>query len=112
VRALLFTIAIHQTLNNAHRTDYKLKLPNGSDAAVSVCGPLTGETWGLDEAKDLGGRVRRDHGDFSLGKYNETLLVKDGMPMLVYENGEHVQRHRPDVGPLTSRRVEVSYEGL
>lgn len=71
-----------------YRQDTNFELPNGQFAALSVCGPLTNETWHLNEAKDLGGRVRRDHGDFSLGKYNETLEVKDGMPVLVYENGE------------------------
>lgn len=46
--------------------DYTFSSPGGKEFRINVCRSVASETWGLDDT-DVGGIVRRDHGDFSLG---------------------------------------------
>ncbi|KAJ7813281.1 hypothetical protein B0H14DRAFT_2377063, partial [Mycena olivaceomarginata] len=49
--------------------DYQLKTPQGHKLVLSVCKSVSHETWALkvEDPGLVGGFVRRDHGDFSLG---------------------------------------------
>ncbi|KIY73867.1 mannose 6-phosphate receptor domain-containing protein [Cylindrobasidium torrendii FP15055 ss-10] len=46
---------------------------DGNPIYLNVCRGVTSETWNLDEPKNVGGFVRKAHGDFSLGQVNTTL---------------------------------------
>jgi hypothetical protein len=71
------------------RKDYEFKLPNGLNASLNVCRSLADDVWKprVDHPEDIAGRVRRAHGDFSLGYKNTSFAVRDGMPVLVYQDG-------------------------
>lgn len=52
-----------------HRKDYTLTTPGGHEMVLSACKSVSHETWRL-EIQDpalVGGFVRQDHGDFSMG---------------------------------------------
>lgn len=67
--------------------DYTFSSPGGKEFRINVCRSVASETWNLDDP-DVGGVVRRDHGDFSLGKTNTTLdLSPDNTVRIVLTSG-------------------------
>ncbi|KAG7447562.1 mannose 6-phosphate receptor domain-containing protein [Guyanagaster necrorhizus] len=67
--------------------DYTFSSPGGKEFRINVCRSVASETWGLDDP-DVGGVVRRDHGDFSLGKTNTTLdLSPENIVRIVLTSG-------------------------
>ncbi|THU96288.1 mannose 6-phosphate receptor domain-containing protein [Dendrothele bispora CBS 962.96] len=71
-------------------TDYEFTSPGGHRFVLNVCRPIHGETWNLrvDDPADVAGFIRRDHGDFSIGKANTTLVKEKGDNVkLVMEDG-------------------------
>ncbi|KAF7354078.1 PLCXc domain-containing protein [Mycena venus] len=62
--------------------DYKFKTPEGHDMVLSACKSVSQETWHLEveDPGQVGGFVRRDHGDFSLGQKNTTLSFSSRAP--------------------------------
>ncbi|KAK0461741.1 mannose-6-phosphate receptor binding domain-containing protein [Desarmillaria tabescens] len=67
--------------------DYTFSSPGGKEFRINVCRSVASEIWGLDDP-DVGGVVRRDHGDFSLGKTNTTLdLSPDNTVRIVLTSG-------------------------
>ncbi|KAL0952188.1 hypothetical protein HGRIS_008799 [Hohenbuehelia grisea] len=71
------------------RKDYEFKSPGGHDFILNVCRAITHETWGMknEDPNQVAGYVRRDHGDFSIGKVNTTLSFQDGHVQLHYTDG-------------------------
>ncbi|KAJ8081005.1 hypothetical protein PM082_017841 [Marasmius tenuissimus] len=61
--------------------DYTFDTPGGHKFHLNVCQPVKTELWELSDP-EIGGFVRRDHGDFSVGLSNTTLLMSDGIPKL------------------------------
>ncbi|EEB98557.1 hypothetical protein MPER_01912, partial [Moniliophthora perniciosa FA553] len=47
--------------------DYQVQTPGGKDFYLNVCRGVATEAWGLGDAAEVGGFIRRDHGDFSVG---------------------------------------------
>jgi cation-dependent mannose-6-phosphate receptor len=49
--------------------DYEFKSPGGHTFTINVCRSPVREAFGLKDVdeKDIGGFLRRDHGDFSIG---------------------------------------------
>ncbi|KAF5343993.1 hypothetical protein D9758_012925 [Tetrapyrgos nigripes] len=58
--------------------DYDITTPGGHRIILNVCRSVQEETWNLkvDDPKDVAGFIRRDHGDFSIGKTNTTLVMQ------------------------------------
>ncbi|KAJ6613521.1 mannose-6-phosphate receptor binding domain-containing protein [Mycena sp. CBHHK59/15] len=81
-------------------TDYTLQTPGGHDLVLSACKSVSHETWGLKVPDPglVGGFVRGDHGDFSLGQTNTTLsfVSASAHPHLTYTSGSQC----PDGGQL------------
>ncbi|KDQ31574.1 hypothetical protein PLEOSDRAFT_1111859 [Pleurotus ostreatus PC15] len=69
--------------------DYEFKTLGGHDAVLNVCRAVQHETWGLktEDPSEVAGFIRKDHGDFSIGKVNTTLTVKDSNLLLTYHGG-------------------------
>ncbi|KAJ7149227.1 hypothetical protein C8R43DRAFT_1236564 [Mycena crocata] len=71
--------------------DYTLKTPGGHEMVLSACKSVSHETWGLkvEDPALVGGFIRRDHGDFSMGKTNTTLSFsgRAGHPHLTLASG-------------------------
>ncbi|KAF7300411.1 PLCXc domain-containing protein [Mycena chlorophos] len=76
-------------LNGLASGDYSVTTPGGHELTLSACKAVTKETWGLDDPKTVGGFVRKEHGDFSLGTLNTTLSFSSraGYPHLTYAGG-------------------------
>lgn len=74
----------------SHRSkDYHFKSPDGAAFSLNVCRALVDDTWNVKVPKpdEVGGTVRRAHGDFSLGSVNTTVDVRAGAPVLTYTGG-------------------------
>ncbi|KAJ8520466.1 hypothetical protein ONZ45_g2744 [Pleurotus djamor] len=58
--------------------DYEFKTQGGHQVALNVCRSVRHETWGLDveDPSEVGTFIRKDHGDFSMGKVNRSLDIK------------------------------------
>ncbi|KAJ8507698.1 hypothetical protein ONZ45_g9948 [Pleurotus djamor] len=58
--------------------DYEFKTQGGHQVVLNVCRSVRHETWGLDveDPGEVGAFIRKDHGDFSMGKVNRTLAIK------------------------------------
>ncbi|KAJ7609184.1 hypothetical protein DFH06DRAFT_1485893 [Mycena polygramma] len=71
--------------------DYTLKTAGGHEMVLSACKSVSHETWGLkvQDPALVGGFVRRDHGDFSIGQVNTTLSFsgRAGHPHLTLSSG-------------------------
>ncbi|KAJ6467562.1 hypothetical protein C8R47DRAFT_1024947, partial [Mycena vitilis] len=71
--------------------DYTLKTAGGHELVLSACKSVSHETWGLkvQDPALVGGFVRRDHGDFSIGQVNTTLSFsgRAGHPHLTLASG-------------------------
>ncbi|CEL63645.1 Putative mannose 6-phosphate receptor-like protein C530,09c OS=Schizosaccharomyces pombe (strain 972 / ATCC 24843) GN=SPBC530.09c PE=3 SV=1 [Rhizoctonia solani AG-1 IB] len=70
--------------------DYKFTSETGRNFSINVCQGVKSELWNpqhVDKKDTIGGFVRADHGDFSIGTYNTTLKVKNKHPVLIYEHG-------------------------
>ncbi|KAJ7142355.1 hypothetical protein C8R44DRAFT_974140 [Mycena epipterygia] len=71
--------------------DYTLTTPGGHDMVLSACKSVSHETWGLkmQDPGLVGGFVRQDHGDFSMGQTNTTLSFSGrvGHPHLTLASG-------------------------
>ncbi|KAL0576319.1 hypothetical protein V5O48_005668 [Marasmius crinis-equi] len=61
--------------------DYEIKTSGGRTLYLNVCRPVVKELWSLPDA-DVGGFIRKDHGDFSVGRSNTTLIMSDNTPKL------------------------------
>ncbi|KAF5375607.1 hypothetical protein D9757_008549 [Collybiopsis confluens] len=71
--------------------DYEISTENGHKILLNVCKPISTEMWGLKvpNAENVGGVIRKDHGDFSIGEKNTTLAMSEGNPKLVLKNGSN-----------------------
>jgi len=70
--------------------DYEIKTFSGKMLSLNVCQNVKTDMFGLKDdiqASDVGGFIRRGHGDFSLGKFNTTLSVLESRPRIVMSNG-------------------------
>uniref|UniRef100_A0A0W0FGG8 Autophagy-related protein 27 n=1 Tax=Moniliophthora roreri TaxID=221103 RepID=A0A0W0FGG8_MONRR len=67
--------------------DYQVQTPGGKEFYLNICRGVATEAWGLDDAAEVGGFIRRDHGDFSVGRTNTTLVMSDGKPKLRMTGG-------------------------
>ncbi|OCH90052.1 hypothetical protein OBBRIDRAFT_731498 [Obba rivulosa] len=69
--------------------DYEFWSPSGEHFIINVCKPVSNDTWAVnvDRPEDVAGFTRREHGDFSIGDANTTLLVRDGHPLLIMTEG-------------------------
>ncbi|EMD32523.1 hypothetical protein CERSUDRAFT_118565 [Gelatoporia subvermispora B] len=69
--------------------DYEFYSPSGEHFVINVCKPVSNDTWAVkvDNPEDVAGFTRREHGDFSIGDANTTLLVRDGHPLLIMTEG-------------------------
>ncbi|PPQ72414.1 hypothetical protein CVT24_002985 [Panaeolus cyanescens] len=70
--------------------DYDIKLPSGLTLSINICQNVKSELWGLKDGlkqEDVGGFVRRAHGDFAIGKVNSSLTIVDGRPRLSLSEG-------------------------
>ncbi|KAF9780919.1 mannose-6-phosphate receptor binding domain-containing protein [Thelephora terrestris] len=59
----------------------------GREDYINVCKSVQTETWALEDSGEVGGFTRKDRGDFSIGKVNTTLDVRDGHPLLIMKDG-------------------------
>ncbi|TFK69067.1 mannose 6-phosphate receptor domain-containing protein [Pluteus cervinus] len=69
--------------------DYEFKTPSGHRLVLNICGRIWTETFGLKDldAAQIGGFLRRDHGDVSIGALNTTVVVQDSHPRLYLLDG-------------------------
>jgi len=67
--------------------DYSFTTFEGREYYINVCKNVQTETWALEGSDDVGGFTRKDRGDFSIGKVNTTLDVRDGHPLLIMKDG-------------------------
>ncbi|RDB15728.1 hypothetical protein Hypma_003964 [Hypsizygus marmoreus] len=69
--------------------DYEFQTPGGHLFVINVCKRPVRETFGLKDANnaEIGGFVRRDHGDFSIGALNTTLSVEESRPRITLTDG-------------------------
>ncbi|KZT43817.1 mannose 6-phosphate receptor domain-containing protein [Sistotremastrum suecicum HHB10207 ss-3] len=71
------------------KTDYEVKT-EGRTYKLNVCRGLASEFWnpvGVDRPEDMGAKFVGEHGDFSIGQKNSTLVVEDNNPILIYSGG-------------------------
>ncbi|CAE6451808.1 unnamed protein product [Rhizoctonia solani] len=72
------------------KKDYTFTSESGRNFSLNVCQGVQSELWHpqhVDKTETIGGYVRMDHGDFSIGTYNTTIKVKNKHPVLIYEHG-------------------------
>lgn len=69
--------------------DYQFTSPGGHSFTLNVCKSVSHDTWNLQvpHPENVGGFIRRDRGDFSIGEANTTLQMKTGHPLLLLEGG-------------------------
>ncbi|KAJ7204993.1 hypothetical protein GGX14DRAFT_459094 [Mycena pura] len=69
--------------------DSKLTTPGGHELIISACKAVSHETWRLSDPLSVGGFVRRDQGDFIIGRVNTTLSFsgRAGYPHLTLSSG-------------------------
>ncbi|KAJ7280996.1 mannose-6-phosphate receptor binding domain-containing protein [Mycena rebaudengoi] len=72
--------------------DHKLTTPGGHDVVLSACQSIKQETWGqkLEDPAKVGGFMRGDHGDISLGQTSTQLTFSGGTtprPQLTLSSG-------------------------
>lgn len=70
--------------------DYTFTSNSGRNFSINVCQGVKTELWNpqhVDKPETIGGFVRGDHGDFSIGTFNTTVRVSQKHPLLIYENG-------------------------
>ncbi|CAA7264953.1 unnamed protein product [Cyclocybe aegerita] len=78
--------------------DYDIKTPSGQTISLNICQSVKTDLFGLKndiDAGDVGGFIRRGHGDFAIGKTNTTLSIYDGRPRIMMSNGS---RCKPKAG--------------
>ncbi|KAJ3511454.1 hypothetical protein NLJ89_g4087 [Agrocybe chaxingu] len=78
--------------------DYDIKTPSEQTISLNICQSVKTELFGLKndiDAGDVGGFIRRGHGDFAIGKTNTTLSIYDGRPRIMMSNGS---RCKPKAG--------------
>ncbi|KAF5385162.1 hypothetical protein D9615_000918 [Tricholomella constricta] len=78
--------------------DYEFQTPGNHLFAMNVCRRPVRETFGLKDVNDaeIGGFVRRDHGDFSIGALNTTLSFQDSNPRITLMNGSRCKSKSGD----------------
>jgi cation-dependent mannose-6-phosphate receptor len=71
--------------------DYEFTSPGGHNFVLNVCRSVSHELWNLKvtNPERVGGFIRRDHGDFSIGETNTTLAMKEGHPLLYMSGGSN-----------------------
>ncbi|CAE6442161.1 unnamed protein product [Rhizoctonia solani] len=70
--------------------DYTFTSESGRKFSLNVCQGVKSELWNpqhVDKQETIGGFVRGDHGDFSIGSFNTTVKVTNKHPVLIYEHG-------------------------
>ncbi|KAF8971884.1 mannose-6-phosphate receptor binding domain-containing protein [Flammula alnicola] len=79
--------------------DYEVKTSTNQTLWLNVCQNVKTDLFGIKDdsidAGDVGGFIRRGHGDFVFGKVNTTLTVFNSRPRFVMSNGS---RCKPRVG--------------
>ncbi|KDR85913.1 hypothetical protein GALMADRAFT_150280 [Galerina marginata CBS 339.88] len=89
--------------------DYEVKTSTGEKLHINVCQSVRTEVFGLKEdmdAADVGGFVRRAHGDFVIGKLNTSLTIFDSQPRFVLSSGSRC-KPKPDDQPTEIRASSV-----
>ncbi|KAF9265270.1 mannose 6-phosphate receptor domain-containing protein [Marasmius fiardii PR-910] len=87
-------------------TDYKFTTPGGHDFYINVCRGVATDLWGLDDP-EIGAFIRRDHGDFSVGLSNTSLLISEGIPkMRMGQGSKCVSSTGTETGDLAETVVE------
>jgi len=71
----------------ASSTDYYFKSFGGHEFYLNVCKSVRTDTWALEDPDQVGGFLREDRGDFSIGKANTTLQIRDGHPLMILIEG-------------------------
>ncbi|KAG6919865.1 hypothetical protein DXG01_015573 [Tephrocybe rancida] len=68
---------------------YEFQTPGGHAFFLNVCRRPSKETFGLKDVDDvkIGGFVRQDHSDFSIGEFNTTLSMHDLNPRITLTGG-------------------------
>ncbi|KAK2462896.1 hypothetical protein APHAL10511_005094 [Amanita phalloides] len=67
--------------------DYELRTSGGQLLVLNVCNGVHRDLIGFKEGEDPAGFIRRGHGDFSIGKVNQTLSLTGSGPRLVLADG-------------------------
>ena len=65
-------------MNICPRTDYQIVTQSGRKLALNVCQSVKTETFGLKDgiqASEIGGFIRLDHGDFSIGWVSMAIII-------------------------------------
>lgn len=82
---------IYYNLNPLKSTskDYEFRTREDHLFVLNICRGPVRETFGMNDVDnpDIGGFVRRDHGDFSIGALNTTVTVQDSRPRITMANG-------------------------
>jgi len=71
----------------AAKKDYSFKSFSGREFYINVCESVRTETWRLDDPDRIGGFLREERGDFSIGQVNTTVEIRDGHPLLILTGG-------------------------
>ncbi|KJA28326.1 hypothetical protein HYPSUDRAFT_61955 [Hypholoma sublateritium FD-334 SS-4] len=82
--------------------DYEVKTSTNQSIWLNVCQNVRTDLFGMDDsidAGDVGGFIRRGHGDFVIGKVNTLLSIFDSRPRFVMTQGS---RCKPKVGDQTT----------
>ncbi|KAF9067193.1 hypothetical protein BDP27DRAFT_1267588 [Rhodocollybia butyracea] len=73
--------------------DYEITTDKGYKIIMNVCKSINYETWGLNvDLNSVGGVILKDHGHFSMGQRNTTLVMSGGhprYPKLVMKGGSN-----------------------
>lgn len=89
-------------------TDYEFQTTGGHVFTINACRNPVRESHGLKDVneKDIGGFIRQDHRDFSIGTLNTTLSVEDSRPRLTFSNGSRCKSKSGDNQIRASTVVE------
>ncbi|KAL5519594.1 hypothetical protein ACEPAH_1277 [Sanghuangporus vaninii] len=70
-------------------SDYIITSHSGRNFTLNVCRSVISDLWNprVDRPQDVGGFFRGDHGDFSIGQANTSLLFRNGNPVLFMTDG-------------------------
>ncbi|KAF9476918.1 mannose 6-phosphate receptor domain-containing protein [Pholiota conissans] len=83
--------------------DYEVKTSTGQSIWLNVCQNVKTDLFGIKDdfidAGDVGGFIRRGHGDFIIGKVNTSLSIFDSRPRFVMSGGS---RCKPKAGDQTT----------
>ncbi|KIK63223.1 hypothetical protein GYMLUDRAFT_41547 [Collybiopsis luxurians FD-317 M1] len=93
--------------------DYEISTEKGHKIVLNVCKAINTETWGLKvpNSANVGGVIRKDHGDFSIGEKNTTLVMSEGNPKLVLMNGSNCKGSDNKAGTIIEFKCDTKVFG-